>query len=479
MSKIIVISLGSNPHNHITLEGMKLLKKEKRVVLRTAEHPGKKFLEEENISFETLDHFYENTEDFDQLNQLVTNYLISISAEENIIYAVPDAYTDDTVLMLLQSRKSREVDIVPGVGIEQTVINQIKTPFFKGVDKTISSKDLQNHIYWPEESLLITEIHSKIVAGEVKLWLMTYLQPEQQVYISEKNEKELIPIFLVDLDRQESYSFESHLFIPSISIDQREGYHFYDLLHIIKTLRSPEGCPWDREQTHESLRPYLVEEAYEAVAAIDDEDLFGLYDELGDVLLQVVLHSEIGRERGEFTIDDVITAISRKMIYRHPHVFAKEKAKSADEVVDLWGKMKDQETGVTSTHEDMERVSTSYPALLRAEKVQGKARKVGFDWETPLEALEKVFEEAEEVKEELKKNQDPSEELGDLLFACVNVARISKKSSELILTKAVDKFINRFTLMEKKIKSEGKALKDLTFSEMDVYWETGKNKERG
>ena len=478
MGTITVVSFGLEAEKHLTLQGLAALQKGDRVIIQSRKQKGAAFLDHHQITFETLDTFYEQAEDFDQLHQLITDYLLTIAQKENVVYGVIDASKDESVFALIQAKKGEVVQLLACVPLEQGALSKIPAIHYKQADKVISALAYEKHPYWPGESLIVVELYSSLLAGEIKLWLMTYLNPDEKVFLVTPKAQYGKEITLADLDRQPFYDEGTCLYVPVIPFKKRGSYGFYDLLGIIETLRSPTGCPWDREQTHESLRPYLIEEAYEAVAAIDDKDMFALYDELGDVLLQVVLHSQVGKEHGNFTIEDVVNAISQKMIHRHPHVFSAVRVSNSDEVVDNWAQIKQKEKGIQTTGQDMVEVPSSFPALLRAQKVQSKARQVGFDWDSPIEALEKVFEEAREVAQELENGRDPGEELGDLLFACVNVARIAKKQPELLLHEATQKFIRRFVKMENTIKNEGKALKDLTFSEMDVYWNLGKCEER-
>ncbi|MBQ7036200.1 MAG: nucleoside triphosphate pyrophosphohydrolase [Clostridia bacterium] len=254
-------------------------------------------------------------------------------------------------------------------------------------------------------------------------------------------------------------------------------YSFSDFVDIIARLRGEGGCPWDAEQTHESIKKNLIEEAYETLEAIDSGNGAKMADELGDVLLQIVFHAQIGKEAGEFTIDDVITAVSEKMIRRHPHVFGDISVKDSDEVLVNWEKIKKQENGQKSTTESMLSVSRYLPALMRAGKVQGKAAKVGFDWAKPEEALEKVKEETEEVSEALKNHSNIKEEIGDLLFAAVNTARLAGIDAEEALTEATEKFIRRFTFVEEKAQNMGKSLDTMNINEMDDLWNMSKISE--
>ncbi len=254
-------------------------------------------------------------------------------------------------------------------------------------------------------------------------------------------------------------------------------YSFQDLIDIIARLRGEGGCPWDAEQTHQSLKKNMIEEAYEATEAIDSGSGPKMADELGDLLLQIVFHAQIGKEENEFTIDDVTTAVCEKMIRRHPHVFADVKVENSDEVLANWEEIKKKENGQKSTTESMCSVSRSLPALMRAGKIQSKAAKVGFDWDSPKAALEKVREETEELSAALLARSNVEEEIGDLLFAAVNTARLAGIDAEEALTAASEKFIRRFACVEESAKKNEKNLKDMSLSEMDALWDAAKARE--
>lgn len=257
----------------------------------------------------------------------------------------------------------------------------------------------------------------------------------------------------------------------------KEKYTYEDLLEIMRILRCPEGCVWDREQDHKSIRRSFIEETYEAVEAIDNDDPVLLQEELGDVLLQVVFHAQIEAEAGRFTMDDVADGICKKMIYRHPHVFGSVEVKNSDEVLTNWDALKQKEKHQKSTTETLESVARSLPGLIRAEKVQHKAAKVGFDWDEVSGALDKVREETAEVARAIDGDGDPSEELGDLLFAVVNVARFLKTDPEDAINHTTDKFIRRFAQVEQAAKDAGRSLSEMSLAEMDALWDAAKQKE--
>jgi tetrapyrrole methylase family protein/MazG family protein len=252
---------------------------------------------------------------------------------------------------------------------------------------------------------------------------------------------------------------------------------FSKLREIIAILRGPNGCPWDKEQTHESLKKYLIEETYEVIEAIDSGDIDHLVEELGDVLLQVMLHAQIGEDEGYFAIEDVIEGISAKMIRRHPHVFGNRIVEDSEEVLRNWQEIKKQEKGETEASL-LDGVSKSMPNLLRAYEIQKKAAKVGFDWQEITPALEKVKEELEEFENEINKESliDAKKEFGDILFAFVNVARFLKIHPEEALFETNEKFIRRFRYIEEKVMESGKPIEDYSLEELDRFWDEAKLK---
>lgn len=249
------------------------------------------------------------------------------------------------------------------------------------------------------------------------------------------------------------------------------------LSKILSILR--QYCPWDKEQTHESLRICMLEEAYEACQAIDNKDMENLSEELGDVLLQVLFHSDLARETGDFTLTDVINRECDKMIRRHPHVFSKESIKSVDKVIERWENVKRTEEGDLSNKVRLESVPVAMPALMRSYKIQAKAAQVGFDWDDASEAFLKIREETEELYDMCQKKDQLgiAEEIGDLLFSVVNVARFLKVNPEQALNATSEKFIRRFSFIENEAARRGQKLEAMTLKEMDKFWEKAKENE--
>lgn len=251
----------------------------------------------------------------------------------------------------------------------------------------------------------------------------------------------------------------------------KESYDLRDFVALVSYLRSPNGCPWDQAQTHESIRRNFLEETYEACEAIDAGDLVHMREELGDVLMQVLFHTDIEREAGHFDIDDVADAACKKLVYRHPHVFRRDEPDAPD-----WDTMKQRERAQTTTAEAMDSVARSLPALWRCDKIQAKAAKTGFEWPDVHAALDKVDEETRELRAAVASGDTEAigDELGDLLFAAVKVARFAGVDPEQAAHAACEKFIRRFAAMETAAANDGTALEQCTLAQMLTLWQQAK-----
>jgi len=259
-----------------------------------------------------------------------------------------------------------------------------------------------------------------------------------------------------------------------VDFEYKSKYDVYDFKKIITLLRSEDGCPWDREQTHESIRRNFIEEVYEVIEAIDEKSTEHLQEELGDVLMQVLFHADIEEEAGNFNVDDVADAACKKLILRHPHVFGSTDVKNSDEVLVNWEKIKREEKKQETVASSLEAVAKSLPALWRAEKVQKKAAKVGFDWTDIDGALDKLEEEIAELRSAVCSGTGAAEELGDLLFSAVNTARFLNTDPEDALNASCDKFIARFTLLEQLLEKNGHKFEDLTLDQLDKFYNEAK-----
>ena len=259
-----------------------------------------------------------------------------------------------------------------------------------------------------------------------------------------------------------------------INFVRKPQYGYEDLLEIIRLLRSPEGCPWDKAQTHQSIRRGLLEEAYEAAEAIDNDDPVLLKEELGDVLMQVVFHADIEKDAGRFTMDDVCDGVVKKLLFRHPHVFGDGQAETAERVGVSWEQLKRQEKGQKTVADTLDSVARSLPGTWRAEKLQKKAADAGFDWRSVDGALDKLDEEVRELHRAVETNGNVPEELGDVLFAAVKVGRFCGVDPEEALHGTCEKFIRRFRAMEEAAARKGRELTELTLEELTALWNGAK-----
>jgi tetrapyrrole methylase family protein/MazG family protein len=259
-----------------------------------------------------------------------------------------------------------------------------------------------------------------------------------------------------------------------INFVRKPQYGYEDLLEIIRLLRSEDGCPWDKAQTHQSIRRGLLEEAYEAAEAIDNDDPMLLKEELGDVLMQVVFHADIESDAGRFTIDDVCDGVVKKLLFRHPHVFGSQREDSPESVLVSWDKLKRQEKGQKTVADSMDSVARSLPGLWRAEKLQNKAASAGFEWPDVQGALDKLEEEVAELRRAVEEGGDVPEELGDVLFAAVKVGRFCACDPEDAVNGTCEKFIRRFRAVENGAAAQGREVSQLSLEEMTALWNEAK-----
>ena len=257
--------------------------------------------------------------------------------------------------------------------------------------------------------------------------------------------------------------------IPAVSWE--ENYkNMRTLIEVIRKLRAPDGCPWDRAQTHETLAPYLLEETYEVLEEIDNDNSQGIKEELGDILLQVVLHSDIAEESGNFDIFDVIDSLIQKLVFRHPHVFGDDDVETPSDAEEKWESLKSRERQGASI---MEGLPKELPALLYAQRIQNRASNVGFDWDNIAEVLDKVLEEVQEYRQATS-NEDKTKEFGDIIFTLVNLGRHLKIDVEKSLRSSNNRFVERFKLMEELLKDKGVSIHEIKGQNLDEYWEMSK-----
>ncbi|UBK68673.1 bifunctional methyltransferase/pyrophosphohydrolase YabN [Clostridium perfringens] len=480
-----IMGLGPGAYEALTIGALKELKNNKNIYFRTEKHPTVDFLKDEGIKFESYDHAYEKYDSFDDVYKYIAEDLITkVKDDEDLIYAVPGhpLVAEKSVINLIELCKENNIkyEVLPAVSFVDAMMEALQVDPIEGV-KIIDAFDMKNQILDKRVGTIITQVYNNFIASEVKLRLLEGYEDDTEIIFVRaagiEGLESIRKIPLYELDWQEDIDYLTSIYIPK---DLGNKKDFQDLLDIIETLRNPGGCPWDREQTHESLKSALLEECYEVIDAIENEDEDALIEELGDVLLQVVFHASIGKEDGYFDIMDVIGGISNKMVNRHPHVFGNEEANTSEQVLVNWDEIKKEEKGIKTLTEEMQNIAKSLPATTRAYKVQKKAKKVGFDWNDVNYTMDKVKEELNEIKE-VYNCEDKSiieGEVGDLLFACINVARFLEVDGELALDKTIKKFIKIFSYIENEAIKNNKNLKDMTLEEMDKLWEEAKTSEK-
>lgn len=344
--------------------------------------------------------------------------------------------------------------------------------------KVISSNGLSHLNIDINTNMLIINLDKNKLSSIIDILASIYGEDFQVKIINNLNleNERVYPIGIGEVNINELQGSDV-IFLPKIDKKVKSLYDFSDIMGIMEMLRSPQGCPWDKNQDHKSIRQSLIEEAYEVVDAIDKEDKDSLKEELGDLLLQVVFHSQIAYENDDFILLDVTSALANKLIYRHPHIFSKKSVENTEEVVYNWNKLKYAKRDITSLRgilKDIPRL----PALMYSYKAQEKAADVGFDWDDIGGAIDKVYEELDELMEVIHVDKDlAQEELGDLLFAMVNLARFLEINPELALNIAIKKFIERLEKVEIKAENMGNNLGDMNLEEMDALWDQVKKEE--
>lgn len=478
--KITIVGLGPGSEDELTLGALKALKQEDAtIILRTDKHGLAPFLKDQGIAYSTMDDLYEQYDNFDDMYKAMVKRIVDAAEHGDVILAVPGhpMVGERLVLELITELdpKIYDITIVPGISRIGAVTALLQKTDVRGMN-IMTAPEMEAMYLDPRMTTVILNVYNPIIASEVKLKLLRSYPAELEIYIvhqAEAGKLNYSKVLLYELDRVGSFDHTTCIYIPPVEMKELESYDFFHLLEIMGKLRSPEGCPWDREQTHKSLRQNLIEEAYELLEAIDLEDPDKIIEELGDVLLQVVFHSQIAKERGEFDIMDVTTRVCKKLIERHPHIFGNVKADTAEQVISNWEEIKKKEKGLKSHTQVLKDIPRNLPALMRGYKVQKKAAMVGFDWDRVEDAMKKVDEELEELKSVyLTQDEEKiTEELGDLLFAIVNVARFLNVEPELALGDTIDKFIRRFEYIES---NADRPLEKMTLDEMDSLWNEAK-----
>lgn len=493
-ASLTIVGLGSGNPDQLTLGIIKRLRAASAVIVRTKEHPVMAALAELEIAAESFDGLYESLSSFPEVYEAITSALIeraqSLPDGAELVYAVPGHP------MVAESAVSQLRRRCPEEGIELKVLGGesfLDEAFVRlGFDpiegfQLLDASSIRSSQLQPELHTLIGQVYDTFTASEAKLCLMERYPDDYEVIVGHalgvENEEKIERVPLYELDRLEGYGNLSLIYIPANREEEIQRRSFARLHEIVGILRSPEGCPWDREQTHDSIRKNLIEETYEVLETIDEDDPDHMKEELGDLLLQIMLHSQMEEEVGTFTVYDVIQGLNDKLIFRHPHVFGDKAAGNAEEALRNWDGMKAEEKrrkGIQPERESaLSGVPRDLPALMKAYKLQKKAAKVGFDWDNIEDVLAKIAEELEELRQAIQEGtgEERMLELGDLLFAAVNVARFIDADPEEALTRTNRKFIERFRYIEDSLHKQGRTASDSTLDEMERLWQEAKRTE--
>lgn len=465
--KLTVIGMGTRAED-CTLAAYEAIQNAELVLVKTEKNHIAAFLKERGIAYGTLDSVYEKSRNFDSLNKNLASAALTAAKTANTCYLVDGALAEDrSVKILLNKRKP--ITFIDGVSKLSQVLQCTGDLTYTAV----SAYDVEENARFTLP-LAVYDVDTAFTASEVKLHLSNLFGEETPVYFCvDGSVKQML---LYEIDRVKSYGTGATLYLPKAEFLSKQRYDFYDLVEIIRMLRLPNGCPWDREQTHESIRQNMIEEAYELVNAIDSGDADNLEEESGDVLMQSAFHAVMAKEEGSFDIDDVTTRVCKKLIFRHSHVFGTEKTTSAEEALAIWNRNKKVEKSQKLASETLLDLPTCLPQLLRAEKTKSRAAKVNFDWKTFADVMAKLKEETAEVEEAVQENNPDRirEECGDFLLAAACVVSHLGLHPEMVLKEGTDKFVRRFTNMEKRILADGKKMGELTDEEYDAYWTLSK-----
>jgi len=479
----VVVGLGPAGAELITREAWDWLSAQTEIWVRNKLHPAMAGLPE-NLLINTFNLEEDDTNQTGEVLDGLLQKLLELG-EQGVTYAVPGSpmVADLSVTLLLTEAKkhSMPVRVIEGLSFVSMMSRALGQPITQDwvlVD-SLNLMNLEVPDYPPTKPAIITNLTSREQASELKLTLMANYPDEYPVtlvHAAGSNAEIIEPVELWQIDRTVHIGGLTSLYVPPLEA----GRSFEDFQQVIARLRAPDGCPWDREQTHLTLRAHLLEEAYEVLQALDEEDPEHLKEELGDLLLQIVLHAQIASEDQEFNMTDVLLGISQKLIRRHPHVFGELDLKDADAVIVNWEKIKAGERkqrGEEQVKGMLDGIPLALPALTQADQIQRRAKRVGFDWQTVEPVIAKIHEELAEL-EAAETEEEKQAEAGDLLFAAVNLIRWMGIDPEFALRECNARFKRRFGYIEQHAIAQGRTLQELSFEEMDALWNEAKHAQK-
>ena len=482
MPGITLLGLGPGGRDQITREAWGFLASASDVWLRTRQHPAVPDLPP-SVNLHSFDDLYEHGDSFEAVYSAIVQKLMELGRKpEGVIYAVPGhpLVAEATGLEVLRraAGEALPVRVVGGVSFLEPTFAALGIDPFPRLTLYDALTLGQAHVplFPPDAPALIAQVYSRLVAAEVKVVLNTIYPDEHRVFLVHAAGTDLQRIedlALYQIDRSEHIGALTCLYLPPLE----GGTSLEALQDVVAHLRAPEGCAWDREQTHASLRRHLLEESYEAMAAMDSGMAGNMREEFGDLLLQIMLNSQIAAESGEFTLNDVSKGIHDKIVRRHPHVFGDLKLEGVEGVLRNWERLKEAERDTKAGASGLlEGVPLSLPALGQAQEYQDRAARVGFDWPEIQGVLDKVVEEIDEVRGATDADELTAE-FGDLLFALVNLSRWKGIDAEAALRASNGRFKKRFSFIEQRARRRNQRLSDLTLDEMQTLWEQAKASE--
>ena len=470
---ITVVGLGPGNGRFLTRTAWDILTQAQDVYLRTARHPAVADLPE-SVTRHSFDHIYDSADSFETVYETIVAELLQLAQQGDVIYAVPGHpfVGESTVTRLVAEAKAAgvAVDVVAGLSFVEPCLTAVAQDGMDGV-QIFDAIELSQYLYPPvnpDFPLLLGQVYSRMLASELKL-VLTAVYPDEHpvtlIHQAGDDDEAIEQVPLYAIDRSDAVSHLTSLFVPPLP----QPSSLNALAETVAILRSPDGCPWDQEQTPQSLRSGFLEEASEVLGAIDANDVDELREELGDVLYHLVMQTQIASEDEEFRLTDVIAGIDAKLKYRHPHVWGDWQVSDSAEVIENWEMLKAKEKADRSDSL-VDNIPEALPALARSQKLQGRVRKVGFDWPEINGVYEKVQEEIAELREATTP-EHRAEELGDLLFVVVNLANWLDLDAESALREANLKFSRRFRGVETLAAARNLTLSDMTLDDLEALWQ--------
>lgn len=482
MAGITLLGLGPGDASQLTREAWEVLSQAGEIWLRTRQHPAVDGLPA-SLVVHSFDELYETGESFDAVYARIVERVLALGARlDGVIYAVPGhpfvAEATGPKIMEQANQRGLAVRVVEGISFLEPVCSALGMDYFPHSALVDAFELVTRHVpnFPPDAPALVSQVYNRMVASDVKLTLNAVYPDEHQVTLihaagTKAQLTEKLPLF--EMDRSEHIGLLTVLYVPPLAT----GSSFEQFQEIIARLRAPDGCPWDQEQTHLSLRQHLLEEAYETLAAIDSGDIAQMREEFGDLLLQIVLNAQIASEEGEFGMADIIKGIHDKIVRRHPHVFGDMAVSGVDEVLQNWEKLKaaERKENKDSSNGLLDGVPLTLPALSQAQEYQARAARVGFDWPNVDGVLDKIREEIDEV-EQAGSPEALADELGDLLFSIVNLIRWKGVEAESTLRAANMRFKRRFGYVEKRAAEQGRPMPELGVDVLEQFWQEAKSR---